>query len=160
MRYGRIYYVNFQNVTVSALQDLFEIAPADDKPVLIHSVELANVGADVGDAEEEMLRLQLIRNFTNSGSGGTVVTTIPRQYNTDTAAGFTAETNNTTVAATGTTQILWAGGWNIRVPFEKVWLPESRPVCTQAQNRIVFKLMAAPADAISMSGTMTVEEIG
>ena len=68
---ARIYTVQFDNVSVSAAQDLFEITPADDKPVDIVGLFLSQTGvADVGDAAEELLPVQIIRGFTTSGSAG------------------------------------------------------------------------------------------
>ena len=48
---GRMYAVSFENVTVSAAQDFFEVSPADDNPVLIHAVYLSQ-SSDTGDAAE------------------------------------------------------------------------------------------------------------
>src|SRR5690349_12554243 len=98
----RVYTVPFENVSVSASQDFFEISPADDKPVKFLRLELNNVGgtADAGDSQEEMLRLSVVRGHTTSGSGGTAPTPSPLNSTIDTAAGFAAEVNNTTIAST------------------------------------------------------------
>ncbi len=66
---GRVYSVNFENVAVTALQDLFEISPADDKPVRILGLFLSQ-STELGDAAEEMLRIQVIRGHNTGGSGG------------------------------------------------------------------------------------------
>lgn len=158
---SRMYSVVFDNVSVSAAQDLFELTPADDKPILIHGLILSNVGgtADAGDAQEELLRLSIIRGFTTSGSGGSAPTPAPVVPN-DGAAGFTAEVNNTTVANTGTTTTQYCDGWNIRIPYQQFWTPETRPMATQGNTTIVVRLVTAPADAVSCSGTLYVEELG
>ena len=70
---GRIYSVVFSAVAVSAAQDLFEITPADDKPVEIVGIELGQ-SSDAGDAADELLQISIIRGFTTSGSGGTAPT--------------------------------------------------------------------------------------
>jgi hypothetical protein len=154
---GRMYSVNFENVSVSAAQDLFEISPADDKPLKIHSIEISQI-SDVGDAAEEMLRLELIRGYTSSGSGGSAFTPNPLNPN-DPAAGFASEINNTTLANTGTAVVLYAAAFNIRAGWMYLPTPECRPVVTQAQATMVLRLMAAPADAVTLSGTMIVEEL-
>lgn len=156
---GRIYSVIFENVSVSASQDFFEIAPADDKPVKLLGFQLANVGgtADAGDSQEELLRLSIQRGFTSSGSGGTSPTPAPLNPN-DAAAGFTAEVNNTTKANTGTNVTLFADGINVRIPYQQYFTPETCPQASQANTTIVVRLEAAPADAVSMSGTLYVEE--
>lgn len=158
---GRIYTVTFDNVSVSAAQDFFELTPADDKPIMLVGLSLDNVGgtADAGDAQEELLRLSIIRGFTSSGSGGSAPT--PTALNpADAASGFTAEVNNTTVANTGSTTTPWNGGWNVRVPLREFWPEELCPVATQANTTIVVRLVTAPADAVSMSGTLWVCEMG
>ena len=157
---GRIYSVVFENVSVSAAQDFFEISPADDKPVRILGLQLANVGgtADAGDAQEELLRLTIKRGFTASGSGGTTPTPSPLDPN-DAAAGFSAEVNNTTPANTGTALTLFADGINVRIPYQQYFTPETCPKASQANTTIVVRLEGAPADAVSMSGTLFVEEL-
>lgn len=158
---GRVYSVIFENVAVgTAAQDLFEITPADDKPVALLGLTLDNVGgtADAGDAQEELIRLSIIRGFTASGSGGSAPTPAPLNH-IDTAAGFTAEVNNTTVATTGTSVILAAFGWNVRVPLREFWPQELWPMASQANTTILVRSGSTLADAITMSGTLFVAEL-
>lgn len=154
---GRMYTVQFSAVTVSAVQDFFEIVPASNKPVAVWGLFLAQY-SDLGDAAEEIIRYQVIRGHATSGSAGATPTPVPLDE-FDSAAGFTAETNNTTQASTGTTVVLHTGAFNIRAG-EQLWLPpEARWRCTAAQNRLVVRLSAAPADGLDMVGTLYVEEV-
>lgn len=155
----RVYFVPFENVTVSASQDFFEISPADDKPVKLLRLKLSNVGgtADAGDAQEELLRLSIVRGHTTSGSGGSSPTISPAQSSVDTAAGFAAEANNTTIASTAGTTI-WADGWNVRVPYDVPLVPDERMGASQANTTIVVRLLSTPADSLSVSGVLTVAE--
>ena len=156
----RMYTVVFGAVSVSAAQDLFEITPADDKPVEIVGLSLCQTGnSDVGDAAEECLRFSIIRGHTTSGSGGSAPTPTPVKPN-DTAAGFTAEVNNTTVASTGTTTILHEDSFNVRSGYLNWWPMESEPTANQGNTTIVVRLNTAPADAITLSGTLYVREVG
>ncbi len=155
---NRIYLVPFENVTCTSSQDFWEIQPADDKPIRILGWNLSNVGgtADAGDAQEEFLRMSIVRGHTSSGSGGTSPTISPANFN-DPSAGFTAEANNTTIASTSGTTI-WAGGHNIRVA-DVFWIPDPIYItATQANTTIVVRSLAALNDAVSMSGTLYVEE--
>jgi hypothetical protein len=157
----RYYTVIFENVAVgTAAQDLFELTPADDKPIAIMGLSLDNVGGtgDAGDAQEELIRLSIRRGFTASGSGGSAPTPVPLGPNTA-AAAFTAEVNNTTVANTGTSTIPWVGGWNVRVPFREYWPEEMWVGCSQANTTIVVRSDSTLADAITMSGTLFVAEL-
>lgn len=151
----RYYTVTFNAVAATAAQDLFEITPADDKPVTILGWALDQT-SDFGDAQAEQLGLQVIRGYTGSGSGGSSATPGPLD-GIDTAAGFAAEVNNTTLAATGTGVVLWSAGWNVQAGCRD-FLPEGmQPRCSQAQTSIVLR-QTAPADSITLNGTLFVAE--
>lgn len=159
---GRAYAVPFMNVSIAAVQDLFYIKPAADKICIIEAVYFANVGiaADAGDAQEEMLRVEGIRlpATVTVGSGGTAPTPGPFAVN-DTAAGFTARVNDTTVATTsGTAVTLHPDGWNVRIPYTWMPPPEHRIVVANAQA-FVFRLNSTPTDAILTSGVCIVREL-
>ena len=109
---GRVYTVTFSAVSVAAAQDLFEVTPASNRPIEIVGIELGQT-SDFGDAQDEGLQISFVRGHNTSGSGGTAAT--PGAMSPlDTAAGFAAEVNNTTIAATGTTVTLMTGVWNVR----------------------------------------------
>lgn len=152
---GRSYSVIFSAVAVSAAQDLFEITPADDKPVNILGLFIGQT-SDAGDAADELLQVSVIRGFTTSGSGGSAATPAPLD-NIDTAAGFTAEVNNTTVANTGTSVTLHTDTFNVRAGYQLWWTPETTPRATQANTTVVVRI-TAPADALTMSATLYVQE--
>lgn len=154
---GRMYSVVFENVSVTAAQDFFELTPADDKPILIHGIYLANI-SEVGDAAEEMLRVAILRGHTTGGSGGSAPTPAPLGSSAGAAAGAAAEVNNTTIASAGTAVTLHAESFNVRAGWQFIPTPEARPGASQANTTIVVRLMAAPADAVSMSGTLIFEE--
>jgi hypothetical protein len=157
---SRLYTVVFGAVSVSAAQDLFEITPADDKPVEIVGLSLCQTGnSDVGDAAEECLRFSIVRGHTVSGSGGSAPTPVVIKPN-DTAAGFTAEVNNTTIANTGTTTIIHEDSFNVRAGYLNWWPPGAEPTANQGNTTIVVRLNSAPADAITLSGTLYVREVG
>lgn len=156
---GRIYYVSWDAATaVTASIDIFEFAPADDKMIMVHELHVWQT-SDVKDAEEEILGISWRRKYTTSGSGGGTATAVPKTPS-DTAAGFSLECRNTTVANTGTPEVVFLDGWNVRVPY--IWTPgeQFRPECTQAQTQIVFRLDAAPADSLTMNALAVVEEFG
>jgi len=114
--------------------------------------------SDVGDSEEEMLRIQVIRGHSTAGSGGTSVTPVPLDPS-DAAAGFTAKTNNTTIASAGSPVVLHSESLNIRSGMGMWWIPEAAPRANQNQTTIVVRLLADPADSVTMNGTLYVEEV-
>lgn len=152
---GRQYSIAFSAVAVTAAQDLFEIQPADDKPVAIRGLFIGQT-SDAGDSQDEQLQVSIIRGYTTSGSGGSSGT-INALNPSDAAAGFTAEINNTTVATTGTGAVLHTEAFNVRAGYGNWWPPENMPRATQGNTTIVVRI-TAPADSLTMSGTLYVEE--
>lgn len=153
---SRLYALTFENIAVTAAQDFFEILPATQKPCVVHAVYLSQ-SSDVGDAAEEMLRVKIIRGHTSSGSAGSSITAVALDPN-DASSGITAERNNTTIASGGTAVDLHAEAFNIRSGWVYIPTPECRPVVKNAEL-LVVRLMAAPGDELSMSGTLIVEEL-
>jgi hypothetical protein len=152
-----MYTAVFNNVAVAAIQDLFELVAPADSIVVLHDIHLSQ-NTDVGDAAEEVLRIELTSGHTTSGSGGSAVTPVPVQLQ-DSAFGGTCESNNTTQASAGTIVTHYVWNWNIRVGFDRIFTPETRPVIAPSR-RMCLELPAAPADSVTMSGSITFEEIG
>lgn len=153
---GRMYAVEFEAVAVTVAQDFFELSPADDEPVHIHALYLSQ-STDFADAEEELLRVKIIRGHATSGSGGTAPTPAALDPKVG-AAAAAAEVNNTTIASAGTPVDLHSECFNVRVGMAYIPTPEARPKADQAGTTIVVRLMAAPADSLTMSGTLIFEE--
>lgn len=154
---SRIYTATFGAVAITAVQDIFEVVAPADAIVKIHRIQLAQT-TDVGDTAEEILQLQWTSGYTTSGSGGASVTPVPTEFG-DAAFGGTVERNNTTQANTGTAVEHYNWAWNIRMEFDKVFTPEERPVLSPSR-RGVLELPVAPADSITVNGTIVLEEIG
>jgi len=156
---GRPYVVTWDAATsVSTIIDIFEILPADDKPVFLDELTIRQT-SDFGDLQDEVVAIQIIVGYTTSGSGG-AAGVIGRLNPGDAAAGFTAECRNTTVAVTGTPYIVHDDGWNVRNPY--IWTPPSPafiPYGTQALPLYV-RLPVAPVDALTMFAQIKVREIG
>ena len=153
---ARTYTVPFTAVSVSAAQDLWEITPADDKPIRVLGLVLGQY-SDAGDANAEILSVKISRGWGTSGSGGTTPTPSPVDP-ADAAAGFATEMNNTTVASTGTEVVLFGDTWNTQAGYQ-MWFPEgTQPECSQANGAILTVRITAPADAITANGTLFVSE--
>lgn len=152
---GRMYTASFNGVAVDAIQDLFEVNAPSDAIVKIHSITITQ-SSDVGDAAAEMLRIQLSKAPTASGSGGSTPTARPLETG-DAAFGGTVEANNTT-QATGTV-VIDEEAFNIQAGYFYRPTPEERIVLSPSE-RFVVELPVAPADELTMSGSITIEEIG
>lgn len=154
---GRMYVVDIAPAAITVAADVIELTPADDKRIIVHGYEIVQT-TELGDAAEEIIGLFWIRGHTVSGSGGSAPT--PRPLNpTDAAAAFTAETLNTTPANTGTTVQLQRHGWNVRIPTQVIYTPETRPHGSQAETTLILRMAAAPADSTTISGYVLVEEL-
>lgn len=150
---GRMYSAVFTDVAVTAAQDLFEINAPATANVIVHGVWLSQK-SDTGDAAAEILGL-LIHRGSTSGSGGSTPTARP--LNTaDAAFGGTVEANNTTQSTEGNNLLSWH--WHIAAGLQWIPTPEMRLVIPPS-GRLIIELTAAPADALTMSGTVIFEEI-
>lgn len=155
---SRVYTVTFQAVAVAASQDLFELTPADDKPVAILGIDIGQSSQE-GDALEDFWRWSVVRGHTTGGSGGTAPT--PRPTNrSDVAAGFAAEVNNTTKATVGTTHIVHASSFNIRAGLVFFWTPETYIHASQADTTLVVRLDSTPDASTTTDGVLYVGELG
>lgn len=155
---GNIYTATFSAVAVSAAQDAFEIVAGAATRVAIRGIRLAQY-SDAGDAEDEMLSVKVIRGFATSGSGGSSVT--PANILGHTGAGSatsTVEANNTTVAKDGTGVTLIADAFRLMDGWRYCPPKDERIILEKGQRLVV--LITAPADAVTMNGTLVFEELG
>jgi len=154
---SRVYSVQFNAVAVTAQQDFFEINPAAGKACRILGLFLSQ-STEAGDAEDEQLTVLLKSGQTTSGAGGSAPTPV-RNNVTDAAAGFTAEANNTTKATAGTIVTHHAENFNVRGGY--VYIPTERmQIELTGSRRFTVELSKTPADSVTMSGTIYVEEFG
>lgn len=146
-----MYTATFEEVAVSAAEDLFEINAPSDGVVVVHGLEISQSS----DTDSEQLNL-LIHRASTSGSGGSTPTARPLEVG-DPAFGGTVEANNTSQGTEGT--ILHSAAFNVLNGY--VWwpTPECRPVISPS-GRLVVELQTTPGDALTMSGTIYFEEIG
>ncbi len=155
MSLGRVYTAQVSAIAVTAIQDFIEVNCPSDAVVIIHSIRIAQY-SDVGDAAAEMLPVQITRATGTAGSGGTTPTARPHQVGT-VAFGGTVEVNNTTQA--GTTTVVLSDSFNIR----SGWFynpPEDERIVISPSGVLVVELPVAPADELTMEGSVTFEELG
>lgn len=151
---GHIHVTTFDALAVTTATDLFHITVATDVPIVLLEMKLGQ-STDLGDAAEEVLRIGLYRGVTG-GSGGTALTEIPL-LGGDGASSSVVLANNTSISTGG--NLIDMDPWNIRMPFLWCPVPELRPVVTTTYDPVSFRLMAAPADSITVSGSLKWMEI-
>lgn len=150
---GIMYSASFEEVAVTAAQDLFEVSAAAASMVIVHSVTITQ-SSDAGDAQAEMLPI-LIHRGTATGSGGTTVTPSPLNLGDPVFSGG-CEANNTGQSAEGI--FLHAEAFNVQIGFYYLPPPESR-VFVPPSGFFIVELQAAPSDSLTMNGTIVFEEV-
>lgn len=153
---GRIYRIPFSGA-VTAQVDIFEIVAASTKTVELLEFMLTQ-STELGDAAEEQLLLHLKTGMTVSGSGGSAPTPIPSHLGSAAFAG-TAEVLNTTKSGTGTIVTHESYSWNIRVPFPRIYTPETT-IWLAPSARMALELATTPADSVSVAGYAIIREVG
>lgn len=149
-----LYTATQEAQAVSTAVDLFHITVAADVPILLHWLELGQT-TDLGDANEEVLRIGVYRGITGGGAGSAL---------TEVAVHDRAPSAGTAVVGQGTAStagnLIWEIMWNIR-QAGPVWVPtpELRPRISAANDPIAFRFLAAPADSVTMTSTVCWEEI-
>lgn len=138
---------------VTLATDIFQITASSTDRVLIHQLDLGQT-TDLGDAAEEVLRIGIYRAPT-AGTGGVAATEVPYSDTNAPTAGSVVLTNNTTASTGGT--FLGIIPWNIRIPLCYIWTPETR-IRVEESAVLAFRLLTAPADSVTVSGTLIWEE--
>ena len=154
---GRVYSAQVNGSAQTAQVDFFEIVAASDGVVELLEFGISQL-SEVADAAEEMLLVLVKTGSTTSGSGGSSPTVVPRQLG-DSAFGGTVEAMNTTKATSGTIVTHMAVNWNIRVPFEKVFTPETT-IIVNPSTRLTIELATTPADSVTFAAYVVFREIG
>lgn len=153
---GYIYSAPMDALAFTTATDIFEVTTvAADRPVLVHMMELCQT-LDLGDAQEEVLRIGLYRGAT-AGSTGTAATEVAYDQQDNPATGTVVNMNRGTASTGGT--LLQVLGWNIRIPTQWIWTPEMRPRIDAGEDPFTFRLLTAPTDSITVSGTLVWEEL-
>jgi hypothetical protein len=151
-----VYTISFKQVSVAAVQDLLAAYAGSSKVLEIHSVIIGQItGTTVQNLPITMNHLPAT---VTTGSGGTAPT--PQKTNPgDAAATFTARANDTTQATTsGTSSRVVADVFNTINGYFYQPPREDRPRIS-SNEAFVVSLDAAPGSALTMSGTMVVEEL-
>lgn len=153
---SRPYVIQFNNISVSAAQDLFNIAATGSMAFVLYQFELNSESSSTA-AELRVVLKRLTATVTN-GSGGASATISPLS-STDAAATITGRTNDTTRATTtGSTTNLFPFGWNVLNGLLFVPPPELRPTFAPNQN-LLIGLETAPGSATTMDGYVVIEEL-
>lgn len=153
----RTYTVSFENVVISAAQDLIQIKGASNKVLRVKRLWLGMTSTTLQTAQGLRLRVRQLPATVTDGSGGSTPT--PQLLSPgDAAASFTALVNNTTPATTsGTAHVLYDRGVHNYSGDDLVFAvpPEVIP-----STSIVYELLSTVLGTCAFSGGAEVEEYG
>lgn len=156
---GRKYIAPIDAVSVAAVCELFFVAAPTDAIVVIHEISISQ---DTSETSEQ-LPLRIFRTATDQSAKGTGITPAPLEVG-DAAFGGTVRSNILTAETFATeTTMLWCNAQNVLSGWHYLPTPECRIVLSPTAGtagRLVVKLDAAPAAALTISGYAVIEEIG
>jgi hypothetical protein len=148
---GLNYSAQFENVAISATQDIFLIEAASGVPVMLHRVELS-----WGVTAQEIVRLQILRR-TTAGSAGSAVTPKPLNSRNTVAAAATVTSNRTTPGSAG--DVLWTYQQNLVVPVDELFGLNELKIVVPGGGKLALNLASAPAASRNASCTIFFTEI-
>lgn len=152
----RTYSIVFENVTVSAVQDLFSVKASATNGVALRRLSLSASG--VTAAAEIRIRLKRLPATVTAGSGGSAPTIQKVQSRLNFTALSSVRANDTTQATTSGTSVTLANwNWNVLQDFLEVPPTEEERWEADASEALVFDIIAAPASTV-LSGVMVFEE--
>jgi len=153
----RQYTVTFEQVAVSAAQDLLQIKGASGKTLRILEVNVGASDTTIPTSQMLSLRCRFLPATVTDGSGGSTPT--PQKTDPgDAAASFTALANSTAKATTsGTAVIVREDTCHI---FNGYNYPFPRPPVIGPSESFVFELLSTVTGTVHLSGGALVEESG
>ena len=155
----RTYDVSFENVAVSAAQDLVTIIGAAGKIVKIKRMRVSATDTSIPTAQMLQLRARFLPATVTNGSGGSTPTPRPLDPG-DAAASLTAHANDTVKSTTsGTATTLEESGCHIYAGYDFTYPQDARPTVGPSEA-FVFELLSTVSGTVHMSGGVTVEEHG
>jgi hypothetical protein len=139
---------------ITTAVDILFCTVAADVPVKLWSLDIANT-TDLGDANEEVLKIGIYTGVTGGGSGSALTEVAMWDRGPSVAAAWVGQAT----ASTGGT-LRKTIYWNVRQAGPAwVAIHELATVkCNAANDPIAFRLLAAPADSITLSYEVTWSE--
>jgi hypothetical protein len=152
---GRVYEIPFNNISVSAVQDLISIQSTSGMAFKVLEVVLGQI--TVTTVESLQLTFKRFSGAYTIGSVGASVTPAKHNFG-DAAATVTARRNDTTQTTGGTSVTVRADIYNEVNGYQYLAIPDKEIIIAPSQAFVV-SLDSAPALARTMSGSVTIEEL-
>jgi hypothetical protein len=154
---ARAYTVSFENVTISAAQDLAVVKGSTGKTCRIKRVWLGATSTTLQTAQSLRLRCRYLPATVTNGLGGTAPTPVPLDPG-DAAAAATARVNDTTPSTTsGTAVVLMAQGVHNYAGLDYSF---PNPPVIGLNEQFTFELLSTVTGTCAFSGGIEFEESG
>lgn len=153
---GRMYTIECDNVSVSAVQDVLGAYSGASRVIKVHAIQMgANGQTTVGNYR---IRLRHLPVTVTTGSGGTAPTPARTNPN-DAAASFTARANDVTQATSGGTAVtIFADEFNpINGYYWQAPFRDAAPEATISEAMILS--LDSISGTLNVNATMWVEEV-
>ena len=152
---SRFYSIQFNNVTISAAQDLFSVLSTSGMAFRLCEFQLS---ADAPTTTAGLrIAIKRLPATVTVGSGGAACTVNP-MASTNSSATVTARSNDTTRATTnGTVATLFSASINVLNGWQFLPPPEYRPSFAPSQA-LVIGMEVAPSAATVFDGYAVLEE--
>jgi hypothetical protein len=155
----RTYEVTFENVSVSAAQDLVSAKGGAARTVKVKRMRVGATNTSIPTAQMLQIRASIASATLTAGSGGTAPTPRPVDLG-DAAATFTARANDTSKATTtGAFTIVEETGCHIYAGYDFSY-PQGREPVFGLNEGFVFELLSTVSGTCAFSGGVTFEETG
>ena len=156
--YGDIYTAVLSATTISSATELFWIQANSLAITVIHEIKITQEVASLN----QQLPIAIVRTTNSHSALGTATTPNPLGYR-DTAYSGVVRTNIATISTAG--KLLWREGQNVLNGWHILFTPETRPIMAPVttgseSGRLAIDFTTAPAVALTISGIVTLEEIG
>jgi hypothetical protein len=138
--------------------DIWEVAVPANTFIIIKEFSIFQT-SEFADAAEEILPLECRIMTATVTTGNGTTRTAEKKFEGQAASGVTAKSMNTTIATTsGSNRLKKMLGWNVRIPYEKVWLGELEIWVPPSTSFIISSPDTVDDDIAGMVSLLSFEE--
>ena len=156
---GAVYTYPFSATVLSTAgpTDLWCITAPSNSRVAIREIRLGQY-TEFGDAQAELLSLQIWTGSTAIGGGTTITGLNVKRFSGSLTASSSVTGPSTTIASTTSATVVLADSYNVAAGWYYKPEPDERIVIGLSQK--LFVRQTTPNDAITINGTLVIQELG
>lgn len=151
----RVYSVNLEGLSISAAKTLITVAAPSTCAIVLLEFDISQETSET--SEQAAVR---VNRLSSAGAGtSTSYTPVAHEVQDQGAHDGTYAVNYTVEPTTYDTDALYRASYNWLNGHAKIWTPEAR-IWVPPSAKVGIRLVAAPAAALTIDGTLVVGEIG